>query len=44
MNAKIKIGCCGFPVSRERYFRDFGVVEIHETFYQPPDHDALTPT
>lgn len=31
-----KIGCCGFPVRRERYFEHFGVVEIQKTFYQPP--------
>lgn len=37
MHAKIKIGCCGFPVSRERYFRAFEVVEIQQTFYQPPE-------
>ncbi len=32
----IKIGCCGFPVSRTRYFEVFPVVEIQQTFYQPP--------
>jgi uncharacterized protein YecE (DUF72 family) len=32
----IKIGCCGFPVSRKRYFELFPVVEIQQTFYQPP--------
>jgi uncharacterized protein YecE (DUF72 family) len=32
----IKIGCCGFPVSRKRYFEIFPVVEIQQTFYQPP--------
>jgi uncharacterized protein YecE (DUF72 family) len=36
MKSKIKIGCCGFPVSRERYFRAFGAVEVQQTFYQPP--------
>jgi uncharacterized protein YecE (DUF72 family) len=37
MMANIKIGCCGFPVSRERYFKAFGIVEIQQTFYQPPE-------
>ena len=32
----IKIGCCGFPVLRKRYFELFPVVEIEQTFYQPP--------
>ncbi len=33
----LKIGCCGFPVSKKRYYREFGVVEIQQTFYQPPE-------
>lgn len=33
---KIKIGCCGFPVNKKEYFKNFGVVEIQQTFYQPP--------
>ena len=32
----IRTGCCGFPVSRNRYFGLFPVVEIQQTFYQPP--------
>ncbi len=32
----IKIGCCGFPVSRMLYFEVFPAVEIQQTFYQPP--------
>ena len=32
----VKIGCCGFPVAKEKYFGNFGVVEIEQTFYQPP--------
>lgn len=31
-----KVGCCGFPVSRARYFGAFGLVEVQRTFYQPP--------
>jgi uncharacterized protein YecE (DUF72 family) len=33
---KIKVGCCGFPVSREKYYQNFDLVEIQKTFYQPP--------
>lgn len=30
------VGCCGFPVARQRYFESFRVVEMQQTFYQPP--------
>ncbi len=33
---KIKIGCCGFPVGRRQYAVRLPVVEIQQTFYQPP--------
>jgi uncharacterized protein YecE (DUF72 family) len=33
---KTNIGLCGFAVSREKYFRAFPVVELQQTFYQPP--------
>ncbi|MEW6569878.1 MAG: DUF72 domain-containing protein [Nitrospirota bacterium] len=33
----IKIGCCGFPVARKKYFRAFSVVEVQLTFYQIPN-------
>ncbi len=29
----IKIGCCGFPVGKEKYFKKFSIVEIQSTFY-----------
>lgn len=31
------IGCCGFPVNRNEYFKNFDVVEIQQTFYQFPE-------
>lgn len=34
---KIRVGCCGFPVSKSEYFSTFPVVEIQQTFYQPPE-------
>jgi uncharacterized protein YecE (DUF72 family) len=37
----IKIGCCGFPTRREIYYQSFDVVEIQQTFYQPPKADTL---
>ena len=32
----MKIGCCGFPVGKNRYYERFPVVELQKTFYQPP--------
>jgi len=32
----IKIGCCGFPERRAEYYNEFSVVEVQQTFYQPP--------
>lgn len=33
---EVKIGCCGFPVARRRYWEGLAAVEIQRTFYQPP--------
>jgi len=30
----VKIGCCGFPVSRPRYFEELCLVEVNATFYK----------
>jgi uncharacterized protein YecE (DUF72 family) len=35
-HSMIKMGCCGFPVKREIYYRTFPVVEVQQTFYQLP--------
>ena len=32
----IKVGCCGFPRAHDEYFKSFRVVEVQQTFYQPP--------
>lgn len=34
---KLKTGCCGFPESRERYYRHFSAVELQSTFYSLPE-------
>jgi len=34
--ARILVGCCGFPVGREKYYKTFKGVEIQQTFYQLP--------
>lgn len=36
MVANIHIGCCGFPMARKKYYQEFNVVEIQQTFYEPP--------
>ncbi len=37
----VKIGCCGFPVSRKKYFATFCVVELQKTFYHPPEPKTI---
>jgi len=32
----IKVGCCGFPINRRKYYAAYPVVEVQQTFYQPP--------
>ena len=32
---KIRIGCCGWAEAQKSYMRDFGVIEVQETFYWP---------
>ncbi|MEN3047762.1 MAG: DUF72 domain-containing protein [Candidatus Caldarchaeales archaeon] len=31
---KAIVGCCGFPVARNRYYRRLGAVEVQTTFYR----------
>jgi uncharacterized protein YecE (DUF72 family) len=39
--ASPKIGCCGFPVVKAKYAERFQVVEVQQTFYQPPKISTL---
>jgi len=32
----MKIGCCGFPVARQRFFRELEALEVNATFYRLP--------
>ncbi len=32
----VKVGCCGFPVNRRKYYAAYPLVEVQQTFYQPP--------
>lgn len=38
----LKIGCCGFAKAHADYYAQFDVVEIQQTFYQPPRPGTLT--
>lgn len=38
---KLYAGCCGFCLSRSRYYTTFNVIELQETFYDIPDADKL---
>jgi len=38
---EIKVGCCGFPVSRKKYYENFKVVEVQETFYKILNENLL---
>uniref|UniRef100_A0A7J2U461 DUF72 domain-containing protein n=1 Tax=Ignisphaera aggregans TaxID=334771 RepID=A0A7J2U461_9CREN len=37
----IYVGCCGFCMARQRYYLAFDVVELQDTFYNPPELDKL---
>mgnify|MGYP000052908749 CR=1 FL=1 len=36
MQLQVKVGCCGYPVSKVKYYENFDVVEIQSTFYKLP--------
>jgi uncharacterized protein YecE (DUF72 family) len=40
-DATPRVGCCGFPLARRRYFETFRLVEVQQTFYQPPRPETL---
>lgn len=37
----IKLGMCGFTIGAADYFERFRVVEVQQTFYDPPAYDTL---
>lgn len=37
-----RIGCCGFAEAQRSYFAQFSLVEIQQTFYQPPQPATAT--
>lgn len=38
---RVRTGCCGFRMSRREYMESFSVVEVQQTFYQPPQISTL---
>jgi len=41
MQGRVKVGCCGIPISLGRYASTFDVVEVQQSFYQPPAPSTL---
>ena len=37
----IRVGLCGWTVAQSRYVRDFSLVEVQQTFYEPPSDQLL---
>ncbi len=37
----VRLGLCGFTVGAAAYFREFRVVEVQQTFYEPPRDETL---
>lgn len=37
----LKIGLCGFTIGQREYFETFPVLEVQQTFYDPPDRRVL---
>lgn len=37
----VHVGCCGWARGRKRYFQHFSVVEVQQTFYDPPRPETL---
>jgi uncharacterized protein YecE (DUF72 family) len=35
-SAEVRIGLCGFTMAFEDYVREYGLVEVQQTFYEPP--------
>jgi len=38
---EIKVGCCGFPVAKNKYYEKLKLVEIQQTFYKLIDEKTL---
>ena len=36
MRPDLRVGCCGFAGAKDRYYKTFPLIEIQQTFYDPP--------
>jgi len=36
LTSRVQIGCCGWPEARAKYYSHFPIIELQQTFYQPP--------
>jgi uncharacterized protein YecE (DUF72 family) len=41
MPLDLRVGLCGFTIGAATYHRRFGVVEVQQTFYDPPANETL---
>jgi len=39
--SRIHVGCCGLQMARGKYFGQFKLLEVQQTFYQPPQIKTL---
>ena len=37
----VRIGLCGFTMAADDYVREFPVVEVQQTFYEPPRDETM---
>lgn len=37
----LKVGCCGFTMAHSEYYAHFPLIEVQQTFYQPPRLSTL---
>lgn len=42
MTSQIKVGCCGFAEGRRKYFQQFKLVEVQQTFYKLPSFGTVS--
>jgi uncharacterized protein YecE (DUF72 family) len=38
---QVKVGCCGFAIAQEKYYRVFSCIEIDSSFYQLPKVETV---
>lgn len=41
-DAHVQVGTCGFAAAQATLFREFDILEVQQTFYQPPGVSTVT--